>query len=48
MRLWNGLFSRQQYERNGKRLYDLYKAQATLIGQLVEDANSHLYSKQPQ
>lgn len=40
MRLWNGLFTRQQYEKNGKLLYNLYHAKAERIGQLVEEANS--------
>lgn len=38
MRLWNRFFTRQQCERNGKRLYELYHAEAGRIARLVEEA----------
>ena len=44
MRLWNRFFTRQQCERNGKRLYELYHAEAGRIARLVEEANEKTHA----
>ena len=44
MRLWNRLFTRKQCERNGKRLYELYHAEAGRIARLVEEANEKTHA----